>query len=60
MVKFLSKLYNQVGSQISDGSRLTLIVHQLAALFDYPEYLTWAKTSFDVNSTGLPIKSEYV
>lgn len=58
MMKFASGLFDRVGLKIKEGSRLTMMAHQLACMFDYPAYLTWAKENyagFD-NSPELPIK----
>lgn len=62
MTKFLSDLYTQVGSKIDEGTRLTMISHRLACIFNYPDYFAWAKKSYAGYelSTGLPIKNEYI
>ncbi|XP_043282498.1 aminopeptidase N-like isoform X2 [Venturia canescens] len=46
MLTFVSPLFNRVGQKIEEGSRLTMISHQLACMFSCPAYLTWAKRHY--------------
>ncbi|CAL7933659.1 unnamed protein product [Xylocopa violacea] len=42
-VRFVSPLYSEVGSQVREGSQLTMIAIKLACVFDHTECVDWSR-----------------
>ncbi|XP_057333154.1 thyrotropin-releasing hormone-degrading ectoenzyme-like isoform X2 [Microplitis mediator] len=60
MRKLTSNLFDGVGSQVTKGSRMTLIAHQLGSTFENPAHVEWAKNSYQhfKDSNSLELKYE--
>nr|XP_034185572.1 aminopeptidase N-like [Osmia lignaria]XP_034185573.1 aminopeptidase N-like [Osmia lignaria] len=47
MIKFVSPLYNEVGSSLKEGSQLPLVAVKMACMFEHPQCLNWSNNVFE-------------